>query len=163
MTNVKQEQLAKRQFTEIYTRVVGTKYSVEITASRICLWHSDFDESDMCFVIEAEVFSDSQASFSAYLYPHDKNRKLECAKALEEVLGEVLGAGAGVLDDESMEDTEWYIMLKEYEEVEIDESLAQKFEAYFDKLKDKVYAFNQAIQEDLLKENNSKLDEFIDT
>lgn len=53
-------------------------------------------------------------------------------------------------------------MLKEYEEVEIDESLAQKFGAYFDKLKDKVYAFNQAIQEDLLKENGSKLDGFID-
>ena len=159
MTNVKQvRQLAKGQFAEIYARLVGAEYSAEITASHISLWHSDFDESDMCFVIEAEVFSDSQASFSAYLYPHDKNRKLECAKALEEVLG----VEGGVLDDESMEDTEWYIMLKEYEEVEIDGSLAQKFGAYFDKLKDKVYAFNQAIQEDLLKENGSKLEGFID-
>ena len=158
MTNVKQvRQLAKGQFAEIYARLVGAGYSAEITASRISLWHSDFDEGDMCFVIEAEVFSDSQASFSAYLYPHDKNRKLECAKALEEVLG----VEAGVLDDESMEDKEWYIMLKEYEEVAIDESLAQKFSEYVERVKDKVYAFNQAIQEDLLNPAGSRLEAFI--
>ena len=148
--------LAKEQFAHIYARYVGADYSAEITASYISLWHSDFDESDMCFVIEAEAYSDTQACFSAYLYPHDKERKLECAK----VLGEVLGA-ADSLDDESMEDKEWYIMLKEYEEVAIDESLADKFSEYVERVKDKVYAFNQAIQEDLLNPAGSRLETFI--
>lgn len=110
MTKGNANKLAKEQFAHIYARYAGVDYSAEITANYIALWHSDFDESDMCFVIEAEAYSDTQVCFSAYLYPHDKERKLECAK----VLGEVLGA-ADSLDDESMENKEWYIMLKEYE------------------------------------------------
>lgn len=152
MTKGNANKLAKEQFAHIYARYAGVDYSAEITASYIALWHSDFDESDMCFVIEAEAYSDTQVCFSAYLYPHDKERKLECAK--------VLGA-ADSLDDESMEDKEWYIMLKEYEEVAIDESLADKFSEYVERVKDKVYAFNQAIQEDLLNPAGSRLETFI--
>lgn len=63
--------------------------------------------------------------------------------------------------DESMEDKEWYIMPKEYEEVAIDESLADKFSEYVERVKDKVYAFNQAIQEDLLNPAGSRLETFI--
>lgn len=156
MTKGNANKLAKEQFAHIYARYAGVDYSAEITANYIALWHSDFDESDMCFVIEAEAYSDTQVCFSAYLYPHDKERKLECAKVLEEVLG-----AADSLDDESMENKEWYIMLKEYEEVAIDESLADKFSEYVERVKDKVYAFNQAIQEDLLNPAGSRLETFI--
>ena len=81
------EKLVKSQIAAIYASLVGTqKYSAETTKSHITLWHSDFDESDMCFVIEVEAYCEKKASFSAYLYPHDKNRKAKCLKVLQEVL-----------------------------------------------------------------------------
>lgn len=152
------EKLVKSQIAAIYASLVGTqKYSAETTKSHITLWHSDFDESGMCFVIEVEAYCEKKASFSAYLYPHDKNRKAKCLKVLQEVLE----VGGESFDEETQEDKEWYIMLPEYEEVDIDESLAEKFAVYFDKVKDRVYHFNQKIQADLLSQAGSKLEEFI--
>lgn len=151
MANLKQA--VKEQFAQIITHYInGGEYQVELVEDYVGLWHKDFNENDMCFIMEAEIYDDTQVCLCAYLYPCDEKHKLACMQALQEVLG---------VGKECFDASEEYITLSEYEEISLSEFSAKKFYTYFDKVKEKVYSFNQKIQEDLLKQGNSKLKKFI--
>lgn len=148
-------EVAKRVFGEIATSYAKKGYRYEVSDSSVELWHSDFEEAKMCFVIDTEIFED-KVCFCVYLYPHDRERKAKCVATLEQVLG----VGKENFDDESIEDNELFIMLKEYEEVDIADFSLEAFQSYFDKVKERVHSFNDKICQDL-EAPDSKLEAFI--
>ena len=150
------KEAAKRVFGEIAMSYTSKGYGCEVSDGSVELWHSDFEEAKMCFIIDAEIFDENKVCFCAYLYPHDRRRKAKCVAALTHVLG----VGNEAFDEESTEDNELYIMLKEYEEVDISDLSLETFDGYLDRVRDKVYSLNDRIYQDL-ESIDSKLEEFI--